>query len=96
MQITANIFNLPCERPHLYETSGLGAAILGAVGLGLQPDFATAIREMTRIGQIFEPEPEHARVYDELYRKVYCRMYRQLQPLYRDIREITGYPQASR
>jgi sugar (pentulose or hexulose) kinase len=27
MQITANIFNLPSERPHLYETSGLGAAI---------------------------------------------------------------------
>ena len=92
MQITANVFNLPCERPHLYETSGLGAAMLAAVGLKLHPDFATAVAEMTRIGRVFEPEPEHARTYEQLYRRVYCRMYQRLQPLYRDIQAITGYP----
>lgn len=92
MQITANIFNLPTERPHLFETSGLGAAIIAAVGLGLHPDFATAVREMTRVGRVFQPEPKHVRIYEQLYRRVYCRMYRRLQPLYRDIREITGYP----
>ena len=92
MQITANIFNLPAERPHLHETSGLGAAIIAAVGLGLHPDFATAVREMTRVGQVFAPEAQHVRIYEQLYRKVYCRMYRRLQPLYREIREITGYP----
>jgi sugar (pentulose or hexulose) kinase len=92
MQITANVFNLPCERPHLYETSGLGAAILGAVSLKLHPDFATAIRQMTRIGQVFMPEPVHAHTYDQLYRRVYCRMYKRLQPLYLDIQKITGYP----
>jgi sugar (pentulose or hexulose) kinase len=92
MQITANIFNLPCERPHLYETSGLGAAMLAAVSLKLHPDFATAVARMTRIGAVFEPQPEHARTYDRLYRRVYCRMYRRLQPLYRDIQVITGYP----
>jgi len=92
MQITANVFNLPCERPHLYETSGLGAAILAAVGLKLHPDFATAIAAMTRIGRVFEPEPAHASTYEQLYRRVYCRMYQRLQPLYRDIQAITGYP----
>ena len=94
MQITANIFNLPTERPHLYETSGLGAAIIAAVGLGLHPDFATAVREMTRVGQVFQPEAQHVRIYDQLYEKVYCRMYQRLQPLYQEIREITGYPGA--
>ena len=92
MQITANVFNLPAERPHLFETSGLGAAIIAAVGLGLHPDFDTAVREMTRVGRIFRPEAQHVRTYDQLYRKVYQRMYHRLQPLYRDIREITGYP----
>ncbi|MCM2308309.1 MAG: FGGY-family carbohydrate kinase [Sulfuritalea sp.] len=96
LQITANIFNLPTERPHLFETSGLGAAIIAAVGLGLHPDFATAVREMTRVGQVFQPEPQHVRIYDRIYRKVYCRMYRRLQPLYREIREITGYPRPER
>jgi len=95
MQITANVFNLPCERPHLYETSGLGAALLAAVALRLHPDFAHAVAEMTRIGQVFMPEPRHANTYELLYRRVYRRMYQRLQPLYGDLQEITGYPPKS-
>lgn len=92
MQLTADIFNLPAERPHLYETSGLGAAIDCAVGLGLYPDFPTAIAAMTRPGRLFTPNPEAAAIYERLYREIYLRMYRRLRPLYRSIREITGYP----
>lgn len=92
MQLTADIFNLPAERPHLYETSGLGAAIDCAVGLGLYPDFPTAISAMTRVGRVFQPNPQAVAVYERLYREVYLRMYKQLRPLYRSIREITGYP----
>ena len=47
---------------------------------------------MTRIGQVFMPEPEHARTYEQLYQRVYLHMYQRLQPLYRAIQEITGYP----
>jgi sugar (pentulose or hexulose) kinase len=92
MQLTADIFGLPTARPHVYETSGLGAAIDAAVGLGLHRDFDAAVSAMTRVGRVFEPVAEHQQVYDRLYRQVYRRMYRQLQPLYRDIAEITGYP----
>ncbi|WP_252271484.1 FGGY-family carbohydrate kinase [Pseudomonas subflava] len=92
MQLTADIFNLPAERPHLYEASGLGAAIDCAVGLGLHPDFPTAIAAMTRVGKVFQPNPQAVAVYERLYREVYLRMYRQLKPLYGSIREITGYP----
>ncbi len=92
MQLTADIFGLPAERPHIYETSGLGAAIDCAVGLGLHPDFATAIAAMTRVERVFQPDPEAQKIYQRLYREVYQRMYRQLKPLYRSIRDITGYP----
>ncbi len=92
MQLTADIFGLPAERPHIYETSGLGAAIDCAVGLGLHPDFPTAIAAMTRVGQVFQPDPHAQRIYERLYKEVYQRMYKQLKPLYRSIREITGYP----
>ncbi|MGH8453342.1 MAG: FGGY-family carbohydrate kinase, partial [Nevskiales bacterium] len=92
MQITADIFGLPAERPHVYEASALGAAMNVAVGLGLYPDYPAAVRAMTRTGRVFQPDPETQRVYERLYQRVYTRMYRQLQPLYRDIREITGYP----
>jgi len=92
MQLTADIFGLPAERPHVYETSGLGAAIDCAVGLGLHPDFPTAIAAMTRVGRVFEPNPPAQRIYERLYREVYQRMYKQLKPLYQSIRSITGYP----
>lgn len=92
MQLTADVFGLPAERPHTYETSGLGAAIDAAVGLGLHPDFDTAVTNMTRVGDVFHPNEETRALYQRLYSEVYLRMYPQLQPLYRQIREITGYP----
>ncbi len=92
MQLTADIFGLPASTPHVYETSGLGAAIDAAVGLKLHPDFETAVSEMTRLGQTFEPIAQNHRIYDELYHRVYCKMYEHLKLLYDEIRDITGYP----
>jgi len=92
MQMTADIFGLPAERPHTWETSGLGAAIACAVGLGLHQDFPSAIAAMTRSGSVFTPNPEAQQLYQRLYREVYLGMYNKLRPLYQKIREITGYP----
>ncbi|MBB5017558.1 sugar (pentulose or hexulose) kinase [Chitinivorax tropicus] len=92
LQLTADIFNLPVARPHLYETSGLGAAINASVGLGLHRDFHSAIQQMTRLGTTFQPNPPHAAIYGELYEKVYRKMYKRLKPLYEEIGRITGYP----
>jgi sugar (pentulose or hexulose) kinase len=92
MQLTADIFGLPTARPHIYETSGLGAAIDAAVGLKLHRDFKTAVEEMTRIGQFFEPNMTTHKIYDQLYKRVYKQMYKRLKPLYEEIRSITGYP----
>jgi sugar (pentulose or hexulose) kinase len=88
MQITADVFGLPVSRPHVYEASGLGAAIDVAVGLDLQPDFDTAVTEMTHLGDTFEPDPKRHRLYTDLYEQLYRRMYRRLQPLYHAIAEI--------
>ncbi len=92
MQLTADIFGLPTSNPHIYEASGLGAAIDAAVGLQLHPNFDTAVAEMTRISNTFEPNQANHRIYNELYQKVYCQMYKRLKPLYEEIQEITGYP----
>jgi sugar (pentulose or hexulose) kinase len=91
MQLTADVFGLPASRPHVYEASGLGAAIDAAVGLGLHPDFETAVREMTRPGTTFEPNASAAATYERLYREVYLEMYARVRPLYRKIRDIVGY-----
>jgi sugar (pentulose or hexulose) kinase len=94
MQLTADIFGLPAARAHIYETSGLGAAIAVAAGLGLHASFADAIEKMTRPGRVFQPDPAHRKIYDQLYKRVYLKMYKRLQPMYEEIADITGYPQA--
>jgi len=88
LQLTADIFNLPTGRPHTYETSGLGAAIDAAVGLNLHPDFDTALRAMTRVGRVFEPDPATHATYDALYHRVYKPTYERLRPLYEALRDI--------
>jgi len=95
LQITADVFGLPTARPHTYETSGLGAAIDAAVGLGMYRSFSEAVHCMCREGEVFVPRPENSRLYDQLYRRVYLPMYARLKPLYEEIRDITGYPPRS-
>jgi sugar (pentulose or hexulose) kinase len=92
LQLTADVFDLPVARPHVYEASGLGAAIDIAVALGLHPGFEAAVRAMTRCARTFEPNAAHHALYDRLYQRVYQPMYERLRPLYESIREITGYP----
>lgn len=92
LQITADIFGLPVSKPHVYEASGLGAAIDVAVGLNMHPDFETAVSEMTHIGETYLPDQSTHKMYSNLYDRVYKKLYKQLKPLYDEIRDITGYP----
>lgn len=82
MQLTADVFGLPASRPHVYEASGLGAAIDAAVGMRIHADFPAAIHEMTHLGDTFEPDAKTHAQYDELYYGVYRKMYNRLKPLY--------------
>ncbi|MCJ7695721.1 MAG: FGGY-family carbohydrate kinase [Anaerolineaceae bacterium] len=92
LQITADIFGLPVSKPHVYEASGLGAAIDVAVGLNMHLNFETAVSEMTHIGETYLPDQETHKMYSNLYERVYLKLYKQLKPLYDEIRDITGYP----
>ncbi len=93
MQITSDIFGLPAYRPKVYETSGLGCAIDVAVGLGVYPDFNSAVKEMTGVSRIFEPDMKNYTLYSQLFERVYKKMYKRLRPLYEAIKDITGYPE---
>ncbi|MBS0255366.1 MAG: FGGY-family carbohydrate kinase [Proteobacteria bacterium] len=88
MQIIADVLELPAERPAELEASGLGAAILAAVGLGWHPDIPTAVAAMTGVAQTFTPDPERAAAYRRRYRAVYARLYPRLAPLYAALRLI--------
>ena len=90
MQITADIFGMTVLRPHTFETSSLGAAIASAVGVGLYPDFPTAVDKMTHKGDSFDPIDMNKDLYSDLYHKVYKKMYGQLKPSYEAIRSIAN------
>ncbi len=90
-QITANMFNRPVYRIQTYETSGLGAAIAGFVGLKLFRGFDQAIKNMVYYHKVFEAEPDQVKVYSRLYKRVYKKIYPRLQKLYREIKTIINY-----
>lgn len=92
MQLTSDIFDLPAERPHTFETSALGSAIDAAVGLKYYPDFESAVKGMVRINDVFEPIPVNRDIYKELFEQVYLKMYGKLKSLYIKIGKITEYP----
>jgi len=92
VQIAADIFNLPASRMATSEICGLGAAIDVAVGTGMYASFDDAVSSMTKKGRTFEPIAGNHRVYNELYQDVYKKTYQAMEPLYKKIATITGYP----
>lgn len=92
MQILADVIGVPTQRVQTHEASLLGAAINAAVGAGLFASHRQAVAAMSHHGDRFEPNAEHHATYQQLFREVYLRMYRQLEPMYQSIRRITGYP----
>jgi sugar (pentulose or hexulose) kinase len=92
MQITADLFGLPAMRMHTSNLAALGAAIDATVALGIHKSFPAAVEQMVRVKTAFQPVGENARIYDQLFREVYVKMYPALTPLHRSIAEITNYP----
>lgn len=88
MQLTADMFGLPASRPHIYEASGLGAAIDGAVGVGIHSDFSQAVTAMTHLGDTFQPDAKNHQLYNELFEQVYRRIYPRVKPLYETINKL--------
>ena len=70
MQIFADVFNMPACRNVINGAASLGAAINVAVGLGIYPDYETAVAKMVRVADTFEPIAENVTIYQkqtELY-----------------------------
>jgi sugar (pentulose or hexulose) kinase len=88
LQLSADVFHLPVARPHTHETSGLGAAMAAAVGLGMHTSSAAAVQEMTRVARWFEPRPEAVTRYDALYGEVYRPLYGRLRPLFQRLTRL--------
>jgi xylulokinase len=81
-QIKADVTGLPVRIPTSVETTATGAAILAAVGAGLYPTVADAVRSFVRYQpDEHKPDPDHLAAYDEAYRR-YREVYFALKPVF--------------
>lgn len=88
MQILADVFNLTAERSHTFETSGLGAAINAAVGLGWYADHRTAADAMVHSGACFTPNTDAVAIHERFYREVHAPLYGELKPTFKRIAAV--------
>ena len=89
-QITADIFGIPVYKPHTYESSSLGAAIAGFVGLKIYKDEKEAKENMVHYKEEFIPIKENHERYNFLFKNVYKKIYPRIKKLTTSLREFTG------
>lgn len=87
-QMTADMFGLPVKRVQTYETSGLGAAIIGFLGIGEYSTIEEAQQSMVHYKDEFLPNEKNHKRYMLTYERVYRKLYKRVQPLYGEIKEI--------
>lgn len=82
-QITADVFGLPVKRAQTHETSGLGAAIVGFLGLGEYLTVEEAVDNMVHYNEkVFYPDEKNHRTYLRIFNTVYRKLYKRVKPLY--------------
>ena len=67
MQIIADVLEIPTVRNEVNGAAGLGSAICAAVAAGVYPDFETAVENMVRVSDRFEPIAENSELYGKMY-----------------------------
>lgn len=76
-QMFCDAINMPLTVAEGSEFGAKGAAICGAVAVGMARDIPSAVRDMTRIARVYNPRPEQVERLERQYRR-YRRMSREL------------------
>ena len=75
MQLRADISGMTIERMRNIQISSVGSAILGAVAVGIYPDVESAVGKMVHIRDVFRPNPDMNKRYEEKYRMYLKKMH---------------------
>ena len=73
-QMQADMYNRTVKTVKTTDAAPLGAAICGGAGVGLFHDIPSGAERMVEVDQTYEPDPERAELYRELY-GIFCRLY---------------------
>lgn len=80
LQIKADIFNRPITVLQTQESAALGAAIIGAVGIGYYDGFEQAVEYMVRTAGTYIPNPDMVKEYETRFTE-YQTIYPELKPI---------------
>ncbi len=89
-KITADMMGRTVYRVQTYETSGLGAAVAAFKALNVFDTYEEAVNGMVHKESVFEPNPENAKKYKQMYQQAYKKIYPNLKKLYKEIDHITS------
>lgn len=87
-QIMADVMGVPVCRIQTDEACGLGSSILGFVSMGIYKNNDEAIKAMVHERDCFTPNKENHKLYKQIYKDVYSKMFHRLVKLYRNIDRI--------
>lgn len=82
-QMLADVFETPVTIPQDFESSCLGAAVIGMKSLGIVDDLSV-VKQFIGETSTYDPNPKNFAVYRELV-PIYIRLTRQLRPEYENI-----------
>ncbi len=85
MQNKADVTGLPLEVPELYEATPLGAAMLAGIGCGVYSSESEAVESVRKPSVSYEPNMETHKIYDGLYREIFCQLQTTLAGINKDI-----------
>jgi len=85
-QMLADIFEQEVTIPESFESSCLGAAVLGMYALGYVDDLS-AVKDMIGVTDVHQPNPQNFEVYRELL-PIWIRLSEILEPEYKEIAEF--------
>ena len=66
-QIQADIFGIPVMRGITEESTALGCAVLGVIGLGIYKTFDIAEQNMIKMREPRKPKKENSKKYDQIF-----------------------------
>ncbi|MDR2346671.1 MAG: carbohydrate kinase [Planctomycetaceae bacterium] len=86
-QMFADIFQIPIEIPAGTELGCFGAAICGAVAVGLYKSYDEACEKMVTVARSFQPNPKLAEIYNAKYNR-YKKLLDTLAPVWHELKSL--------
>ncbi len=83
-QMKSDVFGVPVTRMECCESTGLGAAVLASVGVGLYNSCIDGVSNMVRTAEEYLPDRDLHSEYEQVFR-IYRETYQALKPVFFDL-----------